>query len=765
LRQVNGDGGGDTAIALPFADVLLPAWSRDGGLFAISAPDPNRPNDRSYNVFAINPLTGAITPVTIFQDVRPDPETATFQFVIAQYKAFSPDRNAMAVSSTIVSGSRGQTTRTTPVLEVYTTASRAAAALVHVYTERTGITHHAGEGVDWSPNQNVLLTPVESSAPYLSDPSRSGQVTALFLLDPVDGAMQKGRFRQITFPRADQGSNTSDAFKWGEHDYQPKFSPNGVAVAYVRSFQNISLSRGGQDPNVQSLRILNLNTGADTEVLRMPQGTYVTSLDWSPDGTALVFDLGQQESGINGLQQNALPQTNEIYVVNANGTGVRRLRAAGAATPAWKPLPPGRATPAGNNVTVLSPSGDASVIFPAVTQGGTTTFAPINPAAAEAPLAGYTIFNADAPPAGYTVLNNAPAYDITTTAAFTPPAIVCHTVSAITNEAEFARVRILHGENGQLVDRTILTPDTPAPSFATRKVCARVNSLSVFVTALAPASTTTTPIDDPRFFVRQHYLDFLEREPDQSGWDYWSSQITQCGADQTCVNNRRIGVSNAFFFELEYQQTGAYVFRLYRAAFGNNQPFPNPDTSNTTEAKKYPSYAVFSKDRAKVVGGSGLAQSQLDLANQFVQRAEFLSKYPASLDGTQFVDAVLANIKNDVGVDLSSQRAALISLFNSGGRGAVIYRLADDNASTNPINNRSFIDAEYNRAFVATQYFGYLRRDADIGGLLFWLNQVNRFPLRSTGIQNAMVCSFITSAEYQLRFGTVVTHSNKECPQ
>jgi len=64
---------------------------------------------------------------------------------------------------------------------------------------------------------------------------------------------------------------------------------------------------------------------------------------------------------------------------------------------------------------------------------------------------------------------------------------------------------------------------------------------------------------------------------------------------------------------------------------------------------------------------------------------------------------------------------------------------------------------------VATQYFGYLRRDADIGGFLFWLGQVNSAPLRDVPKQHAMVCSFITSAEYQQRFSAVVTHSNSEC--
>ena len=280
-------------------------------------------------------------------------------------------------------------------------------------------------------------------------------------------------------------------------------------------------------------------------------------------------------------------------------------------------------------------------------------------------------------------------------------------------------------------------------------------------------SPITNPLDnaDARFFVRQHYYDFLSRLPDQGGFDFWASQITQCGSDQNCIRAKRVDVSNAFFYELEFQQTGSYVYRLYRAAFGNNQPFPNPDNSNLTEAKKLPSYPVFAADRARVVGGSSLAQGQSDFANAFVQRPAFLAKYPLSLDGPGFVAALLATIKNDMGPDLTSQSSALVNLFNSGGRGAVIYRLADDNTQTNPIDNHLFLDEEYNRAFVATQYFGYLRRDADIGGFLFWLGQVNSAPLRDTSKQHAMVCSFITAAEYQLRFSSVVTHGNGECPQ
>ncbi len=276
------------------------------------------------------------------------------------------------------------------------------------------------------------------------------------------------------------------------------------------------------------------------------------------------------------------------------------------------------------------------------------------------------------------------------------------------------------------------------------------------------------PAEEADFFVRQNYFDFLGRVPDTGGFNFWMSEITNCQSDVECLRRKRVDVSNAFFYEQEFQQTAAYVLRLYRAAYGNNQPFPNPnpDAGYPNEEKKLPSYAVFVADRARVIGGSNLAQKQLDLANLLVTRAEFTAKYPASLvTADQFVDAVLLTLQNDLGVNLSGQRVNLINVYNTqGGRGAVMYRLADD-VATNPIANQPFIDAEYNRTFVLGQYFGYLRRNPDIPGFVFWLGQVNGAALRNVPKQHAMVCSFITSGEFQLRFGPTSSRNNNECPQ
>ena len=307
------------------------------------------------------------------------------------------------------------------------------------------------------------------------------------------------------------------------------------------------------------------------------------------------------------------------------------------------------------------------------------------------------------------------------------------------------------------------------------------NHAVVTITDNDTIAPTINSINVNRFFARQNYHDFLGRVPDQGGIDFWTGELdSQCGTDPAC-NARRVGVSNAFFFELEYQQTGAYTYRLYRAAYGNTQPFANslgdmdsnpyctanPNNCQLIRAAHVPSYEKFASDRARL-NASQLTTTQLALATAFAQRNEFKARYPLSQTAEQYVDALLATIQSASNANLTSQRAALISLYNgagnsAAGRGAVLYRLAEDSLAMNPINNRPFIDAEYNRAFVTTQYFGYLRRDADLPGLNFWLSVVNQFPLRSPTGQNGMVCAFITSAEYQLRFSSVVTRTNTLC--
>jgi subtilisin family serine protease len=255
---------------------------------------------------------------------------------------------------------------------------------------------------------------------------------------------------------------------------------------------------------------------------------------------------------------------------------------------------------------------------------------------------------------------------------------------------------------------------------------------------------TTNQIDEAQFFVRQHYLDFLDRQPDSAGLAYWTNEITQCGSNAVCVRNRRIDVSAAFFVEQEFQDTGAFIYRLYGASFGRR-----------------PVYPEFTVDHNQVIGGASLESRKAAFAEQFVQRQNFLTKYPLGISGQDFVDRLLGTASTYSGLDNTGQRATLLNSYNqclqtsteSHCRALTLRQVSDDG---------SFATALYNPSFVLMQYFGYLRREPDQAGYDFWLNVLR------TGAPNnyrGMVCAFITSTEYQVRFAPVVSHSNAECGQ
>lgn len=249
----------------------------------------------------------------------------------------------------------------------------------------------------------------------------------------------------------------------------------------------------------------------------------------------------------------------------------------------------------------------------------------------------------------------------------------------------------------------------------------------------------TNPIDEIGFFVRQQYLDFLNRDPDTGGFDYWSSLITSCpNGDAQCINSRRVSVSAAFFIEQEFQDTGSFVYRFYKASYA-----------------QLPTYAQFIADRSRVVGGSNIEAGKRAFAEIWAQGPQFLAKYPASLAPGDFVDQLIVTVRTATNnkVDLSANRANYLNTLQQSGREGVLRQIVDE---------ASFKAAEYNNAFVLMQYFGYLRRDPDADGYNFWLDVLNN---RVQNNYRGMVCAFINSAEYQDRFSSVRTRNDSICGQ
>jgi hypothetical protein len=255
------------------------------------------------------------------------------------------------------------------------------------------------------------------------------------------------------------------------------------------------------------------------------------------------------------------------------------------------------------------------------------------------------------------------------------------------------------------------------------------------------------PIDSTNFFVIQQYADFLGRDPDASGLNFWTNQIDSCGADIQCTAVKRINVSAAFYLSIEFQETGFLVYRLFKASY--------PDT--VTRPRGFPSYREFIHDTQDigrgVVVGVGNWQAQLEAnkqlaANEFVERPEFKLRYPANLTAAQYVDALNTNTGGALSV---AERDALVNGLQNATetRATVLRKVAED---------EDFRAAQVNRAFVLMEYFGYMRRhptaapDVDFTGYDFWLGKLSQF--NGNFVQAEMVKAFITSSEYRTRFGT-----------
>jgi hypothetical protein len=244
-------------------------------------------------------------------------------------------------------------------------------------------------------------------------------------------------------------------------------------------------------------------------------------------------------------------------------------------------------------------------------------------------------------------------------------------------------------------------------------------------------AASVNQIDTPEYFVRQHYLDFLNREPDESGFNFWSDQILSCGSDAGCKERRTINVSAAYFLSIEFGKTGAFVDSLYRASYARAPLFAEfmPDTAVVGHNVR-----VGDADWAALL----LANKQA-FVNAWVQRPAFVAAY-GGLSNEAYVDTLLAH----TGVTFSQgERDALVTGLNGGTstRAEVLRQIAE---------NEQFASAKRNEMFVMMEYFGYLRRDPDEAGYRFWLNKLNQHG--GNFEQAEMVKSFLVSGEYRDRF-------------
>jgi predicted Zn-dependent protease len=228
------------------------------------------------------------------------------------------------------------------------------------------------------------------------------------------------------------------------------------------------------------------------------------------------------------------------------------------------------------------------------------------------------------------------------------------------------------------------------------------------------------PLENNGFFVRQQYLDFLFREPEPEGFNAWVGVLNRCDANPS-TDCDRVKVSQSFFESVEFRIKGFFIYRFYAVAFG-----------------RLPKYAEIIPDLQFVTGQTEqeVVARRDAYTSAFVQRPAFRSIYD-QLSNADYVDTLLRT----AGVTISN-RDQLVNNLNTGAqtRAQVLRTIVESPA----------VEAkEFNPAYVAMQYFGYLKRDPEPEGFNAWLTYLN-------GHANdfrTMVHGFVNSVEYRTRFG------------
>jgi uncharacterized repeat protein (TIGR01451 family) len=242
-------------------------------------------------------------------------------------------------------------------------------------------------------------------------------------------------------------------------------------------------------------------------------------------------------------------------------------------------------------------------------------------------------------------------------------------------------------------------------------------------------------LENARNFVRRHYHDFLNREPDTAGLDFWTEEITDCGSDVDCIERKRVDVSASFFLSIEFQETGFFAIRSQRVAFGKR--------SQNATRMTYPELLRDSRqlgDGVVIPDFTRLEQNKLAYTQQIVTSAAFVAAFPQITAG-DYVDALYSS----AGVTpTTTERNDAIAAYGAGGTAG---RVA---AFRKVVDSTSVRDAEFRQAFVLMEYYGYLRRTPDQPGYDFWLNKLNQF--NGNFVNAEMVKAFIVSIEYKERY-------------
>jgi hypothetical protein len=244
-----------------------------------------------------------------------------------------------------------------------------------------------------------------------------------------------------------------------------------------------------------------------------------------------------------------------------------------------------------------------------------------------------------------------------------------------------------------------------------------------------------------RSLVTHYYRSILRRAPDPAGFNYWQSEAARVAALGANVNEAWFALAMTFYTSSEYvafnRGNAGYVTDLYNTFF--NRP---PDA-----------------------GGLAYWQGQLD---QGLPREVALAAYMFSTEFANFTQAIFGNtaVRAEIDVVMDFYRGLLARLPDTGGfnfwvqqfrtaqcqGGNAVYTQVES-ISSSFANGLEYLGRNRGNAqYVGDLYNAYLRRGGDLGGVQFWIDQLNTNAKTRDQVRR----DFQSSAEFNARVNAIV---------
>ena len=225
------------------------------------------------------------------------------------------------------------------------------------------------------------------------------------------------------------------------------------------------------------------------------------------------------------------------------------------------------------------------------------------------------------------------------------------------------------------------------------------------------ANFTLSPVLINTFFVRQQYVDFLDREPDAGGFLAGVNALNSGLAKSSLVE--AVMDSEEFYFG------GNFIARTYLGIL-------------TRDAD----HAGFRAWLAVLL--NGMLREQI--VQFFLESGEFQAKFGSNLTNSQFVDKLYANVL---------LRSADVGGFNAWVGGLNSGQMTRAQVALSFLDSLEFqsLNLSQNRIDVSLLYFDLLKRDPEPGGFSAWVGALNfGVPFLS------VIDAFVMSGEYLNRF-------------